>query len=38
MRQGIYAGIGLVLMYGVSRMDYSRLRELRYPIYGVLIG
>jgi rod shape determining protein RodA len=38
MRQGIYAGIGLVLMYALSRLDYSRLRELRYPIYGVLIG
>jgi rod shape determining protein RodA len=38
MRQGIYAGIGLVLMYGLSRLDYSRLRELRYPVYGVLIG
>jgi len=37
-RQGIYAIIGLVLMYGVSRLDYSRLRELRYPIYGVLIA
>jgi rod shape determining protein RodA len=36
-RQAIYAGVGLVLMYGVSRMDYSRLREWRYPIYGVLI-
>src|SRR3954447_23675350 len=36
-RQGIYAIIGLVLMYGVSRLDYSRLRELRYPIYGVLM-
>ena len=36
-RQAIYAGIGLVLMYGVSRIDYSRLRELRYPIYGVLL-
>jgi rod shape determining protein RodA len=38
MRLGIYAGIGLVLMYGLSRLDYSRLRELRYPVYGVLIG
>jgi rod shape determining protein RodA len=38
MRQGIYAGIGLVLMYALSRLDYSRLRELRYPIYGVLIA
>ena len=25
---------GLMLMYGVSRLDYSRLRELRYPLYG----
>jgi rod shape determining protein RodA len=36
-RQAIYAVIGLLLMYGVSRLDYSRLRELRYPIYGVLM-
>jgi rod shape determining protein RodA len=36
-RQAIYAGLGLVVMYGVSRFDYSRLRELRYPLYGVLI-
>jgi rod shape determining protein RodA len=25
-------------MYGVSRLDYSRLRELKYPIYGLMIG
>jgi rod shape determining protein RodA len=37
-RQAIYAGVGLVLMYGVSRIDYSRLRELRYPIYGLMLG
>ena len=37
-RQAIYAGIGVVLMYGVSRLDYSRLRELRYPLYGLMIG
>jgi rod shape determining protein RodA len=37
-RQAIYAGVGLVLMYGVSRIDYSRLRELRYPIYGLMVG
>jgi rod shape determining protein RodA len=37
-RQAIYAGVGLVLMYALSRLDYSRLRELRYPIYGVMIG
>ncbi len=37
-RQAIYAGVGLVLMYGASRIDYSRLRELRYPIYGLMLG
>src|SRR5512144_1957133 len=25
-------------MYGISRLDYSRLRELRYPLYGVMIA
>ena len=38
MRQGIFAGVGVVLMYGVSRLDYSRLRELRYPAYGLMLG
>jgi rod shape determining protein RodA len=37
-RQAAYAGIGLVLMYAVSRIDYSRLRELRYPVYGLLLA
>lgn len=37
-RQAVYACVGLALMYGVSRLDYSRLRELRYPVYGVMIG
>ena len=38
IRQSIYVGIGLALMYGVSRIDYSRLRELKYAIYGLLIA
>ena len=38
IRQSLYVGVGLVLMYGVSRIDYSRLRELKYAIYGLLIG
>jgi rod shape determining protein RodA len=38
LRQGIYAGVGIVLMYAASRLDYSRLRELRYPIYGLLLA
>jgi rod shape determining protein RodA len=37
-RQVAYFGVGFVLMYGVSRLDYSRLRELRYPLYGLLLG
>ncbi|MGZ8647764.1 MAG: FtsW/RodA/SpoVE family cell cycle protein, partial [Solirubrobacteraceae bacterium] len=37
LRQGIYAGVGIVLMYAASRLDYSRLRELRYPMYGLLL-
>jgi rod shape determining protein RodA len=38
VRQAVYIGVGLVLMYGASRLDYSRLRELRYPLYGLMIG
>src|SRR5919205_2828851 len=37
-RQAIYAGVGILLMYGVSRIDYSRLRELRHAAYGLLIA
>jgi len=37
-RQIAYAGIGLVLMYGISRIDYSRLREYKYVVYGLLIA
>ena len=37
-RQAVYAGVGILLMYGVSRLDYSRLRELKYVIYGLMIG
>ena len=37
-RQMGFAVIGLVLMYGCSRLDYSRLRELRYPLYGFMIA
>ncbi|HET9737071.1 MAG TPA: rod shape-determining protein RodA [Solirubrobacteraceae bacterium] len=37
LRQSLYAAVGVVLMYGASRLDYSRLRELRYPVYGLLL-
>lgn len=37
LRQAIYAAVGLGVMYGVSRFDYSRLRPLTYTIYGVML-
>ncbi len=37
IRQGIFAAFGLVVMYGLSRLDYSLLRRLTYPIYGVML-
>src|SRR6202043_3762736 len=36
-RQALYLGVGLVLMAVLARIDYSRLRELKYGIYGVLL-
>lgn len=38
LRQAIFAGVGVVLMYGISRLDYSLLRRLTYPIYGVMVA
>jgi rod shape determining protein RodA len=35
-RQAIYAGIGIVGMYLLTRVDYSRFRELRVGIYTFL--
>jgi rod shape determining protein RodA len=37
-RQAVYCGVGLVLMLLVARMDYSRLREWRAGLYGLMIG
>jgi rod shape determining protein RodA len=38
IRQAIYVVVGLGLMYGISRVDYSRLRELKYVVYGAMIS
>jgi rod shape determining protein RodA len=38
IRQGVYAGVGVLLMLIVSRFDYSRLREWRWGIYGLLLA
>jgi rod shape determining protein RodA len=38
VRQGVYAGVGIVLMLVIARLDYSRLREWRIGLYGVMIA
>ena len=37
-RQMAFGGIGILLMYACSRVDYSRLRELKYVLYGFMIA
>jgi rod shape determining protein RodA len=37
VRQGVYLGVGLVAMLVISRFDYSRLRELKWGLYVILI-
>jgi rod shape determining protein RodA len=36
-RQGVFFVIGLVVTLLVSQVDYSRLRELKYGVYGLMI-
>jgi rod shape determining protein RodA len=37
-RQAVYAVIGIALMLAISRIDYTRLRELRLTIYAAMVG
>jgi len=37
-RQGLYALVGIALMLGLSRFDYTRLRDLRITLYGAMIA
>jgi rod shape determining protein RodA len=37
-RQGLYAGIGLVVALILMRFDYSRLREYKYGFYVLMIA
>ena len=37
-RQGVFFAIGTVLAIVLSRIDYSRFRELKYGIYGLMMG
>jgi len=36
-RQGVFFAIGLVAAIVLSRIDYSRLRELKYGVYGLMM-
>jgi rod shape determining protein RodA len=37
-KQAVYAGIGLLAALIVARIDYSRMREFRYGLYGLMIA
>jgi rod shape determining protein RodA len=37
-RQGIYFAIGVTVAAVLSRIDYSRLRELKYGVYGLMMA
>lgn len=38
VRQAIYAIIGVGVAFAVSRMDYTRLRDLRWVLWGVMLA
>ena len=38
VRQSIYAVVGIALMFAISRIDYSRFREIRVGIYTAMIA
>ncbi len=37
-RQALYAVVGVVLMLAISRIDYTRFRDLRLTIYAAMVG
>jgi rod shape determining protein RodA len=36
--QGLYAAVGIALMFAVSRFDYMRLREVRVALYVAMVA
>jgi rod shape determining protein RodA len=36
-RQGLFFGVGLLIALVISQIDYSRLRELKWGLYGLMI-
>ncbi len=37
-RQAVYGGLGVIIVLVLSRLDYSRLREYKYGLFGVMIA
>jgi rod shape determining protein RodA len=37
-RQAVYAVLGIAVMLAISRLDYTRLRDLRLTIYAAMVG
>ena len=37
-RQAVFFGVGLIIAVFASQVDYSRLRELKYGIYGLMLA
>jgi rod shape determining protein RodA len=38
VRQAAYGAVGILFMVALARIDYSRMREWRWGIYGTMIG
>jgi rod shape determining protein RodA len=38
VRQGVFFAVGVVLLALISRLDYSRLRDVRYVVYGLMLA
>src|SRR3954447_18432258 len=38
VRQAAYGAVGILFMVVLARIDYSRLREWRWGIYGTMLG
>ncbi|MFL5860370.1 MAG: FtsW/RodA/SpoVE family cell cycle protein, partial [Solirubrobacteraceae bacterium] len=37
-RQALFGGIGLLIALVLSRIDYSRLREFKYALFGIMVA
>jgi rod shape determining protein RodA len=38
LRQAVFFGVGAIMLVAISRLDYSRLRELKYVVYGLMLA